>query len=387
MKRVKALLLGSMALMSILLAFGCSLLGREEVGPPSAGGWYIRVQVQAPGSKGITVTDFPVTGLNIQVRDPAGELLQSIDWAAAEGPQSYAVPVSQLGQYEIEVTHFGVRNGEVVQASESAAFNIQAMKITVIDIVPGCIGVIRVAPGQTVEPQPGTITGRLTGAGAHDGYEFHVPVFPAGAEVDPDNLLGVWSGLLTGGTAEALVRQPPEFVDPLLFGAGQLCDVYGFIDLDGDEVPSKNDWWAGPKTVRVDGDMLVDFSYPVDFEQLVSGFPSTWKLWGTWANEANNDSGGPPAKLIYYESGSVETYRNVLDTTPFETLKFSIAEEWTNEQSHWFKGTVGEGVGTIYTLSRISGGGNTLEFVLNFSRYPEPAELDPSSDYYAILYR
>jgi hypothetical protein len=28
----------------LLLAFGCSLLGREEVGPPEASGWYIRLQ-------------------------------------------------------------------------------------------------------------------------------------------------------------------------------------------------------------------------------------------------------------------------------------------------------------------------------------------------------
>src|SRR5512137_1848125 len=110
-RRKEVLLLGSLALIMLLLAFGCSLLAREDTG--TGEGWYIKLQVQAPGSKGITITDFNVTGLNIQVRDPDGELLQSIDWAAVQGPQSYLVPVSQLGQYQLEVTHVGERDGEV----------------------------------------------------------------------------------------------------------------------------------------------------------------------------------------------------------------------------------------------------------------------------------
>jgi hypothetical protein len=149
MIRAKALLLGSVTLMVLLVAFGCSLLPREGTG--ASAGWYIKLLVQAPASKGITVTEFDVTGLNIQVRDPQGEVLQSIDWAAAEGPQSYLVLVKQQGEHQIEVIHYGERDGEQVQASESAFFNIQAMKITVIDIVPGCIGLIRVN-GEQVQP-------------------------------------------------------------------------------------------------------------------------------------------------------------------------------------------------------------------------------------------
>jgi hypothetical protein len=382
-RRKKVPLLGSLALMMLLLAFGCSLLAREDGG--AVAGWYIKLQVQAPGSKGITITDFSVTGLNIQVRDPVGELLQSIDWAAAEGPQSYMVPVSQMGQYQLEVAHFGERDGEHVQASESAAFNIQAMKITVIDIVPGCIGVIRVSPGQTVEPQPGTITGRLIGASTHDGYEFHVPVIPAGAEVAPDNLLGVWSGLIANGTAEALVRQPPEFVDPLLFGAGQLCDVYGFIDLDGDEVPSKNDWWAGPKTIRVDGDMFVDFTYPNDFEQLVYGIPSIWQPWGTWANEEYNGMEGPAAKVVIQEDGVLQLFRKTYDPDPFETIQGEITGDWTDAQAHWFQ-LYAEG--PTYVLFRLFDEGNTFTNRSSATGYPIPSDFGPTfEDYFVIYYR
>ncbi len=151
MSRIRKILsFGSLAALALLLAFGCSLLQRDAA-VQASGGWYIKLQVQAPGSKGITVTDFSVTGLNIQVRDPAGEVLKTIDWAVADGTQTYTVPVKQMGEHHLEVTHFGERDGQTVQATESAAISIQAMKITVIDIVPGCIGVIRVA-GQEVPP-------------------------------------------------------------------------------------------------------------------------------------------------------------------------------------------------------------------------------------------
>jgi hypothetical protein len=102
-------------------------------------------------SKGITVTEFEVIALQILVRDPAGELLQSIDWQFAEGPQTYTVPVRQAGVHQLEVTHFGELNGESVQATESAPVDIRAMVITVIDIVPGSIGVIDIEGGEPPE--------------------------------------------------------------------------------------------------------------------------------------------------------------------------------------------------------------------------------------------
>lgn len=144
----KVLLLGGVALLT--LAFGCSLLPKENV--PEGDGWYIKLRIQAPASsKGITVSEFEVTGLNIQVRDPAGEVLKSIAWAPGDA-STYLVAVKQLGQHQIEVTHYGERNGEQVQASENALFNIRAMKITMIDIVPGCIGMINITSNEASEP-------------------------------------------------------------------------------------------------------------------------------------------------------------------------------------------------------------------------------------------
>ena len=78
----------------------------------------------------------------IEVLGPGEDVLQSIDWKKADGSQEYLVAVPQPGEYGLEVTHFGERDGVPVQAKESAAFEIRAMKITVIDIVPGGIGLI-----------------------------------------------------------------------------------------------------------------------------------------------------------------------------------------------------------------------------------------------------
>jgi hypothetical protein len=137
MPRSKALLVGSLAILVLLAGVGCPHL-------PGVVG-FIRLQIQAPeGSKGITVGDFEVTGLNIQVRDSEDEVLKTIEWEAKDGPRFYLVPVKEPGEHEIEVTHFGKRDGEVVEAVDIAVFDIPAKEVTVIDVVPGRIGVIRI---------------------------------------------------------------------------------------------------------------------------------------------------------------------------------------------------------------------------------------------------
>jgi archaellum component FlaG (FlaF/FlaG flagellin family) len=133
--RQKVLLLGSLVILALLAVAGCPLL-LGKVG-------YIELQILAPtASKGIAVSDFEVTGLRIQVRDPEDEVLKRIDWSAEEGPQCYLIPVKQVGEHEIEVTHLGERDGEIVEAAESAVFDVQAKVITIIEVKPGRIGEI-----------------------------------------------------------------------------------------------------------------------------------------------------------------------------------------------------------------------------------------------------
>ena len=186
MSRRSALLFGSAAALALVLAAGCSLLGREEVGTPAADGWCIQLRIQAPASKGITVSEFDVASLNIQVRSPDGGLLQSIDWLLAEGPQTCIVPVKQLGEHQLEVKHFGQRDGQQVQATESAAFQIRAMKITVIDIVPGGIGMIWVTPGGAIVT---TLAGTAGAVGSDDGTGAAARFcYPYGITADGTNL-------------------------------------------------------------------------------------------------------------------------------------------------------------------------------------------------------
>jgi hypothetical protein len=383
MTRRRVISFGGMVLLTLLLAFGCSLLPREDGG--AVADWYIKLQIQAPASKGITVSDCNVTGMNIQVRDPQGEVLKTIDWAVAEGAQTYLVAVKQQGEHQLEVTHFAERDGQQVQALESAAFNIQAMKITVIDIVPGGLGLVWITPGQNEQPQDGTITGRLMGAQDYSGHNFQVVVFAEGGEIDPAVVVGVWEEAIADGAAEVLVRQPPEFMEPFLFAGGVFYDIYGFIDLDGDGVPGQGDWWAGPKTVRVDGDMFVDFTYPNDFEQLVYGIPSIWQPWGTWANEEYDGMEGPAAKVVIQEDGVLQLFRKTYDPDPFETIQGQITGEWTDAQAHWFQ-LYAEG--PIYVLIRLFDEGNTFTNRSSDTGYPEPSDFGPDyEDYFVIYYR
>jgi hypothetical protein len=144
----KALSLGGVVLLMLVLALGCSLLPKEDAA--EGDGWYIKLQIQAPAAaKGITVDELDVTGMLIEVMGPGEDVLLSIDWEALEGSQEYLVALPQPGEYRLEVTHFADREGVPVQAEESAAFQIRAMKITVIDLVPGGIGLIWVEGEET----------------------------------------------------------------------------------------------------------------------------------------------------------------------------------------------------------------------------------------------
>ncbi len=144
-----------LALLIFFMAFGCSLLLKDDNNAGEQIGRYIKLNIHGqPSSKAITVTEYEVTGLDIVVKDPDGDLIQTIAWKAADGSTSYLIPVTQQGLHKIFVTHIGTKNSQVVQAEESATFNIQAMVITVIDITPGCIGVINVSGGGAVPQDP-----------------------------------------------------------------------------------------------------------------------------------------------------------------------------------------------------------------------------------------
>ena len=118
----------------------------DDTNPLEDDGRYIKLIIDRPPTllKAITVTEYDVTGLAIVVRDPDGEVIQTLDWEAEDGPTSYLIPVEQQGEHKIFVTHISEQKGEVVEVTESATFNIQTMVITVIEVIPGCVGLIRI---------------------------------------------------------------------------------------------------------------------------------------------------------------------------------------------------------------------------------------------------
>jgi hypothetical protein len=156
MTRVKAVLLGSGAALALLLAFGCPLAPSDDAGTGQGLSCnpqrYIKLQIEAPRtSKGIMVSDFEVTRLSIQVLGPRRELLKTIIWYAREGPRTYLIQPRQPGGHEIDVVHVGRRGGEAVAVPESIFFDVRvATLITVVRVVPGCVGMILIEEGEAV---------------------------------------------------------------------------------------------------------------------------------------------------------------------------------------------------------------------------------------------
>jgi len=236
----KAYTLGSVAALVLMLSFGCSLLPRENVA--EGDGWYIKLQIQAPAAaKGITVGEFDVTGLHIEVLGSGEEPLASIDWAAEEGKKCYDVPVPQPGQYRIVVTHLGGSEEAPVEATEEAVFEIRAMKITVIDIVPGAIGLILLEGGNG----GGTISGRVydwvTGAGisgatvVFGNYSGTTDLSGAYSIMVPDSVSSVqgvfaaFKGLAYAACAGGTATVDPT-VNPVYDIALAPSDAFGYID-------------------------------------------------------------------------------------------------------------------------------------------------------------
>jgi hypothetical protein len=130
-------LLGWLPILVLLVGLGCPQL-------PGVVG-FIKLQIDPTGaSKGLTIGDFDVARLEIQVLGPEGEVLKSIAWKTRYGSQSYLIPVKETGEHEIEVTHIGNREGEVMRVVDTTSFDVPARQITVINVVPGCIAVIRI---------------------------------------------------------------------------------------------------------------------------------------------------------------------------------------------------------------------------------------------------
>jgi hypothetical protein len=153
MSKMKCVLgLAGIVVLALALLFGCA---RLFWGTTGQSGWYIQLNIGGPESKAISVVEYDVTRVEVELFAPGeSQPFYTRTWYAGDDPVSELIPVSEKGEYKIQVTHVGDDNGEPVEAEETDTFNIKAMIITVIDIIPGCIGTIEIEPGT---PTDGTI--------------------------------------------------------------------------------------------------------------------------------------------------------------------------------------------------------------------------------------
>ncbi len=240
---------------------------------------YIKLAISVPPQgRSITVTDYQVTRLEIEVLDPVGETVKSIDWAAAEGESTYMIPVETPGEYSIEVTHFGEKDGETVEATESASFNIGAMLITVVEVTPGQVGTINVVGG--TPPTTHTLSGKLvdgtTGAPLEGGVvEFAGMSTTSGGDGSYVLDLGLSSGTVTG----TLSIHATGFTTYLLNGIS--------LDTSGDSTAT----WV---LQRIDSSGLTSHSLNLHIYEMQSNSPTATEI----------PDGTPVLVSLYNENGA-----------------------------------------------------------------------------------
>jgi hypothetical protein len=137
-KRVVCLVIAAVA---VLVMSGCSFTGG---GGLSDRGCFMKLSIE-PGTsaKSISVSEIEVTGLTVEIYDSAGDLAESIEWDPTDGAQEYLLAFSDPGDYELMVTH----RGDGAEVTETESFALKIMKITMITIVPGQIGVVSIDGG------------------------------------------------------------------------------------------------------------------------------------------------------------------------------------------------------------------------------------------------
>jgi len=158
MSGIKKILTMSAFILLIMAVFiGCPMLLKDST---VKSGQYIELNIGSEtAAKAITVTEYDVTKLDVEIYDPQGALIDDFSWYPGEGQQSYLIPVTGEGEHEIVVTHISDDNGTVIEAEESAFFNIEAMVITAINIIPGLIGYIEITPENGDPPELIDLTG------------------------------------------------------------------------------------------------------------------------------------------------------------------------------------------------------------------------------------
>ena len=112
------------------------------------------------------------------------------------------------------------------------------------------------------------------------------------------------------------------------------------------------------------------------------------ELFGTWVNMDYQEGvqTHSPQKLII-KLGKCGLYLTANDNEPMWTEEIHISHKWTDAKGNiWYKHRwKAGGMGSGFTLSKISESGKTLEYI--YSQWEYPKELDINSEYYRVYYR
>jgi len=134
--------------------------------------------------------------------------------------------------------------------------------------------------------------------------------------------------------------------------------------------------------------ILVAFSGTVLAGENVYKATDNEELFGTWVNMDYQEGvqTHSPQKLII-KLGECGLYLSANDNEPMWTEEIHISHKWTDAKGNiWYKHRwKAGGMGSGFTLSKISESGKTLVYI--YSQWEYPKELDINSEYYRVYYR
>ncbi len=190
-----------------------------------------------------------------------GDPLESVE--VSVGSYQYSELTNGLGDYELEMA---VGTWTVSFAKEGyEPYAVQVKLQADGDRLEINAPLVSLYPPQS----EGTISVQLTGAEDHDGKVFLIALVAAGEEILPDysNLNGSDSSDIIDGNSSCIALDTSSQV--ITYQGGESYDVYAFIFADTSQLFSPGDYQlAQPKTITVDGDMVVTLVFPDDFVEI-----------------------------------------------------------------------------------------------------------------------
>lgn len=185
-------------------------------------------QVSADAAKDISVEQFTVVELEIQVADVAsGDMVAVFLWHPDDGTTEYRVEVDDPGLFEITAIHRGVNDLGDMEISESALVDVAPMVITRVIIVPGQALIVGVDDGEIVLVNGDFEAGSLDGwtlLGEDLNYHQAVSYAAVPGYGGPDDIVPPYDGGTYGGYARTGGDVEVGFQQTIMVPAGEPLD-------------------------------------------------------------------------------------------------------------------------------------------------------------------